>query len=442
MTSLRKSSIANLCDQIRQKDCDDMPGFDTLDFIFEQQFGYSPSDLHNPTPFSPFTADPPSTKGLEINVGTDLQPPHAAGSPIYVSSSSDESKEESDDDDSSDSSDSDSDVAFFDCGGTIHAEGNQMDLALDASNRPSAHDDTSNMPRLSIQRERSPLDLAFIPEFSAPPGPFDFMSPFPSPSLPHDVFGPGPTIIPEHEETPSCDPDTLPAIIRSPSPTSDDEDEYEDSGSDGSDDEYAPSSHLALKNRKRGRAAKVSIGSRRILPMKSRKRTRSTSTTASTSTSTSRISTYNSSSPLKRRRIAPESRNEQSISEELQAALEKTAADDCDFVCPVCNWVQGNKRFPDYHRHLKTHARPDPSIKTEGYWCKGARVEDLESFNLRQMKEGDKTISEDARAYWFHDHLRIGGCCQQFSRRDALKRHMMNTNVACAGPIGKGLDEA
>ncbi|KAE9405643.1 hypothetical protein BT96DRAFT_811876, partial [Gymnopus androsaceus JB14] len=89
--------------------------------------------------------------------------------------------------------------------------------------------------------------------------------------------------------------------------------------------------------------------------------------------------------------------------------------------CPVCKWEQVNKRLPDFQRHLKTHARADKEDRTMGWWCKG--------------------IPEGAEEYLFHDHMRVGGCCQTFSRRDALKRHTSNMNVPCTGVLAWGLKE-
>ncbi|KAJ3747108.1 hypothetical protein DFH05DRAFT_1391617, partial [Lentinula detonsa] len=109
--------------------------------------------------------------------------------------------------------------------------------------------------------------------------------------------------------------------------------------------------------------------------------------------------------------------------------------------CPACGWEQSNKRMPDYQRHLKTHLRPDKQDKTRGWWCKGVRIEDKDEFNARCKENGLKRIEDDAEPYWFYDHMRVGGCCQTFSRRDALKRHVANHNVRCGGVIAEGLKE-
>ncbi|KAJ3808459.1 hypothetical protein EV368DRAFT_33478 [Lentinula lateritia] len=208
---------------------------------------------------------------------------------------------------------------------------------------------------------------------------------------------------------------------------SDDDDEYKNNGSDD-DDEYAPSPQLAPKCRKRGRTVAVS-----------RHRTSRKKQGVSPSSTSSRPTS--SRSTPKRRRIAPESRNEQSDSPVLLDAISNTSVENCDFICPVCGWEQSNKRMPDYQRHLKTHLRPDREDKTKGWWCKGVRLEDKDEFNVRCEVNGSRRVRDDADPYWFHDHMRVGGCCQTFSRRDALKRHMANPNVQCGGIIAEGLKE-
>lgn len=213
---------------------------------------------------------------------------------------------------------------------------------------------------------------------------------------------------------------------------SDDEDgdDYQFSGNDDDDDEeYAP----PRQSRKRGRVAAATPRRRVSGP---RKKSSSTSTRSSTSTP--------QPSRRKRRRIVPESRNLQISSSALVqtiSTLSSTSASSCDFICPVCKWEQVNKRLPDFQRHLKTHARADKEDRTMGWWCKGVRVERKDDFNRRMIEEGGKKIPEGAEEYLFHDHMRVGGCCQTFSRRDALKRHTSNMNVPCTGVLAWGLKE-
>ncbi|KAJ3817827.1 hypothetical protein EV361DRAFT_784606, partial [Lentinula raphanica] len=206
---------------------------------------------------------------------------------------------------------------------------------------------------------------------------------------------------------------------RSKSAYEEDDDDYDDNDS-GNDDEYAPSPPLAPKSRKQRQMGRA--------------RQHRTKRPTPTPSGASHPRIEDSHTPAKKRqRMAPESRNLQSDSPELLEAIANTCVETCDFMCPVCDWEQVNKRMPDYQRHLRTHLRPDRDDKTRGWWCKGVRVEERDRFDARCMKNHVKRVADDAEPYWFHDHMRIGGCCQTFSRRDALKRHIANPNVRCMG---------
>ncbi|KAF9454803.1 hypothetical protein P691DRAFT_770323 [Macrolepiota fuliginosa MF-IS2] len=130
-----------------------------------------------------------------------------------------------------------------------------------------------------------------------------------------------------------------------------------------------------------------------------------------------------SSSPVPGKRVPGTSlsRNRQATS---IAAINKACdSNNLNFICPECGWRQANKRLPDFKRHLRTHTRPGDSDQSKGWWCKGVLVEEAHKFNL----------PEDAKSYVFLGQERIGGCMQTFSRRDALKRHLDNSNVTCVG---------
>lgn len=125
--------------------------------------------------------------------------------------------------------------------------------------------------------------------------------------------------------------------------------------------------------------------------------------------------------PVKKARVAPLSRNRQAASPaaiQLAAGLSKS-----NFVCPECGWRQSNERMPDFKRHLQTHTRPDNHDTTKGWWCKGVRQEEGPAHG----------IPRTAEAYIFGGVWRVGGCQRTFARRDALKRHLDNVNVACIG---------
>ncbi|KAL0581166.1 hypothetical protein V5O48_000856 [Marasmius crinis-equi] len=174
-------------------------------------------------------------------------------------------------------------------------------------------------------------------------------------------------------------------------------DEEDEEDKNPTDDEYCPSP--TLPPRKKTRTSRSS--SRRPATYPSKRRTADT----------------------KRARLTPASRNIQSTSPELMKAVTRRSAEECDFICPECGWQQANKRMPDYQRHLRTHARPNDQDQTRGWWCKGVRVAEQHLYN----------IPSDAKTYYFQNEQRIGGCLLTFSRRDALKRHLDNSNVCCIG---------
>lgn len=128
--------------------------------------------------------------------------------------------------------------------------------------------------------------------------------------------------------------------------------------------------------------------------------------------------------PPKRPRLAPPSRNRQASQANslvITRVMNDNHLEQIKFICPECGWKQANKRVPDFKRHLKTHLRAKDDDHSSGYWCKGVRVEDASEY----------AIHPDATPYTFLDHERIGGCMRTFSRRDALKRHLDNTNISC-----------
>ncbi|KAJ4481985.1 hypothetical protein J3R30DRAFT_2110248 [Lentinula aciculospora] len=465
----RKNSMANLCYTIRQNQRDDS-GNGKSD-SFDDLLRWHAMELEEDEPLSSGVVSSTSARSKRslVNISTThAKAPLLAGSPISFSSpscSSSNADEDVDEDSDSESSESDSD------------SDSDSDIDFMVLNRdPSPWEDLV-YPELTVKApEFEQGNMTFIPQPTQPvykhesmtvfasdcsatlsprPAPFDpvqFTSPFHSPTLSHRAFTPGPITISAEvgaTGTAGCLPPTSPpqtSTIEAPrrlakrkrAPASskrtskaritsipDDDEEYEENPS-GDDDEYAPSPLLAPKSRRRGRAALAP----RHHPRKG----------ANPASGSSSQHTTSNSTP-KRRRIAPESRNQQSDSPILLEAIANTSVESCDFVCPVCGWEQSNKRMPDYQRHLKTHLRPDREDRTRGWWCKGVRIEDKDDFNARCEDNGWKMIQDNTEPYWFHDHMRVGGCCQTFSRRDALKRHMTNSNVRCGGVIAEGLKE-
>ena len=170
-----------------------------------------------------------------------------------------------------------------------------------------------------------------------------------------------------------------------------------ESNGNGTDDEYVPSPALAPLKRRR-----TSSEAARKRPTK----------LSAPSTSQPR--------PCKRARVPPPSRNKQATS---AAAIEMAVTSkNPTFICPECGWNQTNQRLPDFKRHLLTHTRSTENTD-KGWWCKGVLVKYAEHYR----------ISKTAERYLFRGERRVGGCLRTFSRRDALKRHLDNSNVSCIG---------
>ncbi|KAF9049533.1 hypothetical protein BDZ89DRAFT_654495 [Hymenopellis radicata] len=233
-------------------------------------------------------------------------------------------------------------------------------------------------------------------------------------SVPPPRFcSPIPTLpVPTPRRAPKPKPSPIPrAALVGPDQDAD----YESDNDTPSDDEYHPSPPLNPKKRF------------------------STSRTSTRAAKKQRLSPSPApfrASPNKRPRAPPPSRNKQA-----SAVIDLSAHDANDYKCPVCDWVQENHRKPDFLRHLNTHTRAPETDQTKGWWCKGVRLEDLDEYNRGAREDGRKTISRDMEPKQFRDHVRIGGCLQNFSRRDALKRHLDNPAMACAGFACKAMDE-
>jgi hypothetical protein len=260
------------------------------------------------------------------------------------------------------------------------------------SPRPTFEDDTPFLPQKG--------NTAFIPTSHLG----TTRSPMRGARVRHAASHPPPAIIrPSPSNQPVHDPSHSISAV--------DLDHDADCESDGNatDDEYVPSPALGPRKRRcassaaRKHPTKPSVA--RGLP----------------STSQSR--------PTKRARVPPPSRNKQATS----AAVIELAATSKDptFICPECGWNQTNQRLPDFRRHLLTHTRSSEDAD-KGWWCKGVLVKDAAQHG----------IPKTAEQYLFRDKWRVGGCLRTFSRRDALKRHLDNSNVSCVGRPCEAADES
>lgn len=190
-----------------------------------------------------------------------------------------------------------------------------------------------------------------------------------------------------------------------------DVDECNESDGNVTDDEYVPSPALGPRKRRRDSCSS------------SRRRVRVPSEHLSSEHLSSNDDEYR---PVKKLRLPPPPRNRQTTSPvaiELAAELPKS-----NFICPECGWKQMNQRIPDFKRHLRTHTRPSNQDKSKGWWCKGVRLEEAAACGLPKTAEG----------YLFSGVWRVGGCQRTFARRDALKRHLDNSNVPCIGRTSEG----
>jgi hypothetical protein len=134
--------------------------------------------------------------------------------------------------------------------------------------------------------------------------------------------------------------------------------------------------------------------------------------------------------PVKRPRASPPSRNIQATPfspSPTSAGLDAPSKSN-PWACPHCSWVQRNRRTPDLKRHIRTHTR---LLKPSQWVCCGVPVEEAASYAIRSDSESR-----------LHDgRYVVGGCWKEFSRRDALKRHLDNSNIGCVGNLNAFLTE-
>jgi rubredoxin len=127
---------------------------------------------------------------------------------------------------------------------------------------------------------------------------------------------------------------------------------------------------------------------------------------------------YVSARAKKRPRPAPLPRNVQAVPGTVTSPATKLNP----WACPHCAWVQRNHRTPDLKRHIRTHTR----FERPAQWvCCGIPFESATVYN----------VPHDATPYFRDGKQWIGGCGKEFSRRDALKRHLGNDHISCIGDI-------
>ncbi|PBK97746.1 hypothetical protein ARMGADRAFT_650612 [Armillaria gallica] len=189
----------------------------------------------------------------------------------------------------------------------------------------------------------------------------------------------------------------------------------EDSDNEPDDDDYCPSPPLNPKKRRRS--------SQPAAPPPKKAKVATTKAPASSSTGSS-----TKPKVARKQRLPPAPRNVQVVGINLLELL-----DTMNWKCQACRWEQENHRKPDFIRHLLTHQQPDKNDQSKGYWCKGLKLVDREAYNKMAIRDGRETIPEDAGEIVYLFEQRVGGCMRNFSRRDALKRHIDNPNNSCCG---------
>ncbi|KAF8842190.1 hypothetical protein BDN67DRAFT_1001828 [Paxillus ammoniavirescens] len=173
------------------------------------------------------------------------------------------------------------------------------------------------------------------------------------------------------------------------------DDAHAESDGDATEDEYLPSPTL-------------NPGKRRRYP-------RSATAAPSSSAPSRKRKVENVAPPAKRPRHSPLPRNAQAALGVVPGSAAKNP-----WACPYCKWVQRNHRTPDLKRHIRTHTR----LQRPAQWvCCGVPLKDAENY----------VLPEDAKSLVWEGKTMVGGCGKEFSRRDALKRHLNNDHITCIG---------
>lgn len=201
--------------------------------------------------------------------------------------------------------------------------------------------------------------------------------------------------------------------------------EYGGSDSSDDDDEYVPI--LSTKS-KRSPRAKPAAKAPRARPSSSTTRPRTSRSTRSPRSP--RYSPYPSSSPSpscsslssdagspgpRSVRLRHTSSRKKQVSDTDAKSQSRNGAS--RWGCPHCKYVQQNHRMPDLRRHIAGHS------KTEEFVCSGVPLDRAEEYSVPAH-----AMSEAAE---WKGELRVGGCWQVFSRRDALIRHAKNRTKDC-----------
>lgn len=93
--------------------------------------------------------------------------------------------------------------------------------------------------------------------------------------------------------------------------------------------------------------------------------------------------------------------------------------------CETCSRTFVKARYPDFRRHVLSHY-PDEAFSLGGpIVCCGVPVALRSAYG----------VPENAEVKYFEGAAMVGGCGKEFSRKDALGRHLENKNQGCVGDL-------
>lgn len=92
-----------------------------------------------------------------------------------------------------------------------------------------------------------------------------------------------------------------------------------------------------------------------------------------------------------------------------------------EYKCPHCDYVQRNRRGPDFKRHVETH-----NAQHGDFVCCGVPLADAPGVGVPAAVMGSVPVVYEGIAM-------VGGCRRSFSRRDALGRHLRRYAGRCFG---------
>ncbi|EKM51905.1 uncharacterized protein PHACADRAFT_177314 [Phanerochaete carnosa HHB-10118-sp] len=202
---------------------------------------------------------------------------------------------------------------------------------------------------------------------------------------------------------------------------SDSESEYDDSGDsdyvDDADEDYTPrrASHKKPTHAKHSHSVAKPSPSSTSRTARTTRVNRYSPYTSPRAGSSSSASSSECGSPRTR---CPQLKRTSARKEQISAPVPRTQVTSNSskrWNCPLCDYVQKNRRRPDLKRHILGHYQEDKHV------CCGVPLHLASHYGVADTAEVVEWRRED----------RVGGCWQVFSRRDALIRHLKNPKKKC-----------